>query len=324
MNFSKIESLKSKLRQRYSRLINAPTQLFHYQLRQFHKLLSEEIVYSSIITEVVSKYPNAETKAETIKRQYNAEAIYLGNEEENIAIGFHIVTKVLEGKTLNDDWGAEEYLVMIPKRYGAEGNGRDYFHHFFLSLLVAPIVDFIEERITNQLLILNCLRRFKHFSENYLQEELLSKHQADTSKGEENLKRELYKFLFIEGIEFIIEPQSASGRTDFIVPQTEYKIIADAKIYISETSTITSGFNQIHTYCNNHNEPFGYLIIFKVDETDLKFELKLTNDKIPYLTYNNKTYYFMVIDLFKGKSASKKGGLKVKAISEAELIKVIE
>lgn len=325
MKYSKTESLKNKLQLRYKRLSNPFPEQFHYHLRQFMKFITENSVYRSILDECLHKHTDSARKAGIIGGQHSGEGMYLKNEEENVAIGYYVVTNILATRTSDDTWTPEQFVVMISKRYKAkDSQDYNYYNQFFLNYFVNPIVDYIEERIDEQILILHSLRRFKHFSEWYRTSELLELYNNDTRRGEQVLKKELYKFLFLEGIECIIEPESASGFADAIIPQTGHKLIVEVKIFTGGVNTITKGFNQLYTYNNNYNEPFGYLILFKTCETDIKFQLKWTDDKIPYITYNNKTFYFIVIDILRGKTASQKTGLIAEEITEEMLITVLK
>lgn len=323
MKYQKTDSLKNKLQLRYKRVIDSFPEQFHYQLRQFIKFINENSVFKSILDENLHKHTDAGRKANIIGRQHKGEAMYLQHEEENVAIGYHIVDHILATRTSEESWTTEQFLVMISKRYNAEGPNQHYYNQFFLTLFVNPIVDYIEERIDEQMLILNSLRRFKHISEWYKSSDLLKLYSENTKQGESVLKKQLYEFLFMEGIECIIEPESVSGIADAIIPQLDHKIIVEAKIFDGSSTIITQGLSQLYRYNNNYNEPFGYLIVFKTCEKDIKFQLKFTDDKIPYLIYNNKTFYFIVVDIFKGKTASQTKKIVAEEITEDLLITTI-
>jgi hypothetical protein len=191
-----------------------------------------------------------------------------------------------------------------------------------------PLVDFIIEGIDNRKMILNTLVRFKHYCEWFNKEGLIQKFHGKTNVGENTLAKHVYEFLFLDGIQFSIESKSASGRTDFIVSQTEHRIIADVKIFDCERSKgksyIIKSFNQVFTYTKDYNETCGYVVIFKTGIEELKFNFTTTNSKIPYLCYNNKVIYFLVIDLYVyEESASQRPKPKVIEISEKELVEIL-
>ena len=141
---------------------------------------------------------------------------------------------------------------------------------------------------------------------------------------------DLYEYLHDQGIDFSIEPKSASGRPDLITEQVgDNKVVADAKVFWPERSKgkpyIISGFNQVYTYLRDYNEPFGYLVIYKMCEDDLKFMLPPTTAMFPSLSHNNKTIFFVVVDIceYEG-TASKRGQLKVHEITAEDLIHSLE
>ena len=149
-------------------------------------------------------------------------------------------------------------------------------------------------------------------------------------KAESTLAFDLYEYLHDQGIDFSIEPKSASGRPDLITEQVgDNKLVADAKVFWPERSKgkpyIISGFNQVYTYLRNYNEPFGYLVIFKMCEDDLKFMVPTTTAMFPSLSHNNKTIFFIVVDIceYDG-TASKRGQLKVHEITGEDLIQAVE
>lgn len=99
--------------------------------------------------------------------------------------------------------------------------------------------------------------------------------------------------------------------------------LADAKIFSDTTpkAYIAKAFHQVYQYTLDYNQPFGYLVIFKTCEDDLKFPMAGQEQSVPFLVQNNKTIFFVVIDICKHEAtASKRGILKTIEITEADLI----
>jgi hypothetical protein len=87
---------------------------------------------------------------------------------------------------------------------------------------------------------------------------------------------------------------------------------------------IQKGFNQIYTYTQQYNEPFGYLLIYKTCEKDLRFSLKLSSN-ISMIMHNHKAIFLITIDLYPHeKPVSQRPPLKATEITEDELIEIIE
>ncbi len=125
------------------------------------------------------------------------------------------------------------------------------------------------------------------------------------------------------------EPSSASGRIDLLSAQTgKDRLVADAKIFNPESSQNTTylakGFRQIYDYTKDYNEPFGYLVIFKTCTDDLSVSMPQQESSIPFITYNNKTIFFVVVDICEyEETASKRGKLKSYELTSAELIEAL-
>jgi hypothetical protein len=107
------------------------------------------------------------------------------------------------------------------------------------------------------------------------------------------------------------------------------KVVADAKIFWPEKgkgkSYLISAFNQAYTYARDYNEPCAYLVVYKMCKEDPHFLVPASDSMFPCLSLNNKTVFFVVVDICEhGAPASKRGPLKSIEISEAELIRSVE
>lgn len=68
-----------------------------------------------------------------------------------------------------------------------------------------------------------------------------------------------------------------------------------------------------------------YLVIFKMCHEGLNFLVPCTQASFPSLTVNNKTIFFIVVDIFEYEtSASKRGPMKTVDITEQELVRRVE
>ncbi len=111
--------------------------------------------------------------------------------------------------------------------------------------------------------------------------------------------------------------------------KSEEPLIADAKIFNPGRSKgkayICSGFHQVYQYMIDHNEAFGYLIIFKTCEADLRFALAGQEQSVPFLVHNHKTVFFLIIDIFRyDKPASRRGVLKSHTITQDDLVRAAQ
>ena len=122
---------------------------------------------------------------------------------------------------------------------------------------------------------------------------------------------------------------SESGRIDLISAQSgNDRLVADAKIFNPDggqnVSYIVKGFRQIYDYAKDYNEQFGYLVIFKTCEEDLSIPTPHRESAVPFITHNNRTIFFVVIDLCAyDASASKRGKLKAHEITPEQFVEAV-
>ena len=202
---------------------------------------------------------------------------------------------------------------------------RDYIETFRLEY-VEPLFDYIDEQIDDKRSTLALLKKYKHRCEWFHRAELFARFKDDTGHGEKKLAHSLYEYLHDQGVQFHIEPQSASGRIDLISAQSgRDRLVADAKLFNpgrgQDRGYIINGFRQVYEYTKDFNESFGYLVIFKTCEQDLAIPTQHQESAIPFITHNNKTIFLMVIDIFDyPEPASKRGKLQAYEITPKQFV----
>ena len=88
---------------------------------------------------------------------------------------------------------------------------------------------------------------------------------------------------------------------------------------------LNRGYAQVYRYTQDYNDPFGYLVVFKVCREDLAVNFRYQEGAIPYFTHNNKTIFVLVIDIFDyPEPASKRGQLKTYTLTEEGLIQTVD
>ncbi len=140
----------------------------------------------------------------------------------------------------------------------------------------------------------------------------------------------MFEFLFDQGLPFHIEPVTASGEPDVVsLHDSQYKFIGEIKIFDPDGSRgaayIRKAFYQAYQYCLDYNEPMAYLIVFNVTNRQLRVELPTDKEGLPRWEYNNKTVFFIVIDLcqYEG-TASTRGIADTVTIEASELVREVE
>jgi len=245
------------------------------------------------------------------------DAIVFETEMENAVACYMVLKKCAE----SDDSHAE---INIAHNYSHESKYNEIIETF-KDIFVEPFYDYLDEHLDDSGLILSLLMKYKHKCEWFQRESLLAMWEADTKRGEKNLSMHLYEYLHDQGIDFSIEPASASGEADIVSSQnSDEPLIADAKIFNPEKGKskdyIAKGFRQIYNYTLDYNEPIGYLVIFKTSEEEIKFCLPNSTQNTPFVEHNNKTIFFITIDIHSyDKTASKRGKIKYLEFTEEDL-----
>lgn len=170
------------------------------------------------------------------------------------------------------------------------------------------------------------LEKYKRRVE-WFRKDILFKTYKNAIKNYENmLEDDLRLFLFDQGVDYPFStPSSPSGRSDIVGEiDTDNPIIIEIKIIYNHKGygkeRIKSGFTQINKYTNDYNKAAGFLVIFNMDDREVKFINSGASILFPpSISLNNKTFYFVVINCSPTAPASKLGKLKTIEIDLGEL-----
>jgi hypothetical protein len=243
---------------------------------------------------------------------------YGETEEESAAIGYQVLRRLIDTpKKLKK-------IQELGLAYRKAGKMHEVIETI-REIFIEPFYEYVDENLDDQRAMLALLMRYKHRSE-WFHREKLEEYSKIERKAENTLSLDLYSYLYDQGIDFVIEPSSITGKVDLISSQlTDDPVILDAKIYDGDSrgkSYIKKGFNQIYTYTQQHNKPFGYLVIYKTCEKDLRFSLKQPGN-IPLVVHNHKTIFLITIDIYPHlKPVSQRGRIQASEITEEELIEI--
>jgi hypothetical protein len=318
MYFQITNNLRYLLKKRIDKFNTRKNEKFFTHLTYFWQFIDSQPTYLGIIESLITKYPDLDQDIERILR---GEALVGNSEEYSAAMGYAILRK------LSDQDIFDSKFSQIAQSYFDYSN-EDNYPARIRDIFLMPLHDYLDEQLDNPRIVLNLLTRYKQRCEWFYRDNLIELIRSNTRKSEKLLALNLYSYLHDQGLDFTIEPSSIYGEIDLIASQgTDDPLLADAKIFDANgrgKSYIHKAFNQIYTYTQQFNEPFGYLIIFKVVENDLCFSLSNNSSRVPAINFNNKTIFFIVIDIFEyPKPVSQRNPLKVITISEEDLIKKI-
>ncbi len=194
------------------------------------------------------------------------------------------------------------------------------------------LYEYLDEHLDGVNAVNGLMQKYKQSTEWFQREHLqqITEIGYEGKKGERALALHLQQYIFDQGVEFSVEPASVSGEADLVLldPSGHHTII-DAKYIKSNFSRsdivrkIAEGFNQVARYCNDHNQPEGFLAVFINDNINLNIELE-NNRGFNFLNVNNYVIYYIEINIAERPSASKSGKAKQITIAPADLFEQIK
>lgn len=328
MDSNLVQRYRYKLQRRVRRLNAAGCQMFHFSLCRFWVWLNEHEIFRAILEQASGLSENAEQAAKYV---LSGNVIPCENEGDEVAISYWVLKNCFEFR------GKDAIEVGIGRKYHPGKATNDDAIESFKDIFVEPLYEFLDEQLDDQRAILALLRRYKQSSEWFNRDSLLAIYEEEKERGktgprksraEKRLALNLYEYLHDQGLMFSIEPSSASGEADLVSAQESTDpVIADVKIFDPGASKnkayLISGFHQVYQYTLDYNEPFGYLVIFKVCESGLAISSSQQEQSTSFFTLNGKTIFFIIVDLYPHeKSASQRGKLKTYSLNEEELFAV--
>ena len=316
---STLQDLRYKLQKRVQRLQIVHADGLSLELVRFFDFFDSNPTLRACAAGLSAKFPHTNEELDTAlqKRQ----GLVGLTEGESAAIGMAVLRRLAV-----PDGGNMSFFNYVEPA-GSSGNMLDRFRERYVD----PFYEYVDEQIEDRNLVLAELIRFKHLAEWFRREQLWDRWKNDSQSGERRLAFAVYEFLYEQGIDFHIEPTSASGEVDLVSAQdSPSRLVADVKIFDPSSSRgstyIIRGFHQVHRYLQDYNQPIGYLVVFKGTEKQLEVNVSTTiGEEVPYLTLGDKTIFIVQIDIFPHeRTASKRPVPEREVISEAELRSEIE
>lgn len=249
--------------------------------------------------------------------------------EEHAAVCWLIVRAVARTFSMS-----ESHRHFIIRNFCEYLTGEDLFE---IDKAVEPIRDvavdglyeYLDEKLDTRNIIYGILLKYKQRSEWFHRARLrqLADDGLEGKKGERGLAVDLQEYVFDQQIEFVIEPSSSSGEADLLLrdPEGRY-LILDAKYIPVDASRslmvekLAAGFHQVYRYCEDFNEPEGFLISFHRSILRVTPELEET-DGISYLKLGGKIIYYLAVHISDEPSASRSGKAEDVYISRDELVR---
>lgn len=313
-----IRNLRLKLQKRFGYLKVADSNSLLPELARFLAFIDSEPLLSSATLEISSAYPNIPKEIQAaLSAGQSAQGLGITGSThlENATIGLLASRNVLAG-----DHSRLPFLSYT----GFQRKSLTEAGQLFVETYVRPYYEELDERIDSGDTVLGELVRAKHLIEWFRREEFYGSYIGDTQRGEKRLGLKLYEVLFERGLEFSIEPTSASGEADMVASQqSKAPLVADVKVFDPErsknSSYIQKGLRQVHIYTEDYNAPMGYLVIFTPTSKRLIVDLPAESG-IQCWQLNGKTVFLLQIDIFPHeKSATQRPAPQVETITADQL-----
>ncbi len=308
--------LKERLQSYYFQLSNSTEDQFPHHLKYLDEFLEKESLLRTTLTEAIFeyKYP-IEALSKKMNRWPTEE--FSGKRE-------HAAFSLQAFRFLRDQYSYAD--LKAHQYFGTLGCRWEDRKEAIIDMLIEPIINFLQEELVSFSNMVYLLEKYKKRTEWFTKASLGERYTSLDKSYEQLLEDDLRLFLFDQGIEYPFStPKSASGRGDIIGEiETSDPLIVEIKIVDSNKSygkpRIFEGFTQVVKYANDYRKDVGYLVIFNFDDVEIDFGgLDPSKYFPPKITVVNKVFYFIVINMFIGVSASKAGKTKRMEILASDL-----
>lgn len=311
MDSAYLQRIRFQLQKRFRRLNSCSYQLFHSSLVQFWAYLQENSLTAGVLAKLDGEAPEYATEIDALTSK--REIAEFTTEAEQFGFVYRVVQHCAR-QPLSNHLGPE---VKIGHAISNERKYDEALNHF-REMFLEPLYEYVDDALDQQGAVLSLLVKYKRKVEWFEREAL-----AELSVGDERkLAKHLYAYLFDQGLDFHIEPQSVSGEADLVAPE----LVLDAKVFDGArrgVSYLASGLHQVHTYARDFTQEVGYLIVYKTCAETLNFSFSVSGQLAPHVSVGGKTIYIFIIDICQYESsASKRGVMKVHTIDQDYLLRV--
>lgn len=244
------------------------------------------------------------------------------------AVAAHVVRAASQCDLLPKNKGNQ----VLQKLYRLLTNGHSYqtadYVEAVRDVAIDGLYEYLDEQLDARNAVWGIIQKYKQRSEWFGRARLRA--VADTGMegltGERGLALNLQEYVLDQGAEFYVEPTSASGEVDLLLRDPEGRhLIIDAKYVAADESRaqvirkLRDGFHQVYRYCQDLNEPSGFLVAFYRNTTRVFLDLE-ESDGLNSLGIGGKRIYFQDIHISEEPSASRSGKAEEFRITRDELV----
>lgn len=311
-------NLRTDLQEWKNRLYKAPYEQFSHQLKFFLSNLFANKQLYGILHELTLKHDYSADQLEKISEQIMRDAEMSFDSDEHQA---SFCLQFLTFFTAKHSYELTRYYIVTGSNF-EEKKGN------IIEVYISPILNVLHDKLNHSNSTIYLLEKYKRRTEWFTKKGLYHKYKSVDKNYEQIFEDDLRLFLFDQGVDYPFStPNSASGRADIVGEiETDDPLVIEIKIFDRGKNygldRIRDGFNQIVQYSNDYNKNVGYLVIFNMDKVELNFKFSEANNVFPpSIQFNNKVFYFVVINSVVKDSASKSGTMKEIVIMENQLTK---
>ncbi|WP_202925390.1 hypothetical protein [Mucilaginibacter sp. 14171R-50] len=312
-------NIRTSLQEWKGRLYKATNEQFGHQLKYCINNIEKNKLLFSLISDSIIQYPfSQEQLKEMGDNDYGAPDLSFEDEVQHASYCYQFLKYFIQEYK---DYNLHHYTNF-------HGGNFEETKKNVIEELITPLFYYLHDKLDKSNSIVYLLEKYKRRTEWFTYKDLLKEYQNATKSYEQIFEDDLRLFLFDQGIDYPFStPKSTSGRGDIIgAIETDDPLIIEIKVLDKDKSygkqRVIDGFSQIIKYTNDYSKDLGYLVIFNTDNIEIEFVLNEKNNLFPpMISFNNKTYFIVVINLHTGISASKIGTTEVLTINETELTK---
>lgn len=323
------------LQARVRRVKTCPRSLFRASCAQFLTWVRHHPLLLAIVQELAATpspfFPSLAAVDEMLqgKRRHLDEEHWYAAEslQTHAALCLAVLDRIACSKPPSDDVdGIISPLVFVLT--GQNKYGEDALE-LIRDVAVDGLYEFLDERLDSRNVMLGLLLKYKQRCEWFHRRRLreLGTEGAERKRpGEESLAVDLQEYIFDQGVDFTIEPTSASGEADIVLRDADGShIVLDAKLLALSAAPsefrrkIAHGVHQVARYCADYNEPVGYLVIFNCDPRIPRIPTE-SSDGFQYVELQGKQVYITTISIADIPTASAAGKAHEVEITLADIL----
>lgn len=340
MDQALIQRTRYQLRARFRRVETSPDGVFELNCAQLFHWLSNHPLLANMLEELKQNNDEETQKVRGLFEVLSTHSFEYGSLQyplnyysvqtnvNHAAVCLAIVTGIVKMIDLEEGQQSSVYMtlgVYLTRNFRIKGNE---VLPAIKDIVIQGLYEYLDERLDDRNAIYAILVKYKQRSEWFrklrLREYALNGLESKT--GERALAIDVQEYLLDQGVEFFVEPASASGEADLILKSSEGRyLVIDTKFIHKETTKsaiankLSAGVHQVMSYCRDFNVQEGFLVNFMATPTRINLELEY-NDGLPYLNIGGKIIYYIEIHIADEPSASKLGKANEVTITVADLL----